>query len=105
MNSEFIAVLDLGTTKITCLAASADGKDGMCVEAVATLPCRGMRKGQVADMQEVSKVIEDVVNRVQDEIDEEIESLVVGITGAHIEGINSQGYKPIVPPGRKLTHQ
>ncbi len=105
MNSELVAVLDLGSTKITCLAASADGPDGMCIEGIATTPCKGMRRGQVADLSAVSRAIDNVVRQVQQEVDDEIESLVVGVTGSHIEGVNSRGLKPIIPPGRKLTHQ
>src|SRR5471030_2273101 len=105
MNSDLVAVLDLGSTKVTCLAASADGPSGMSIEGLASVPCRGMRRGQVADLAEVSRAIEDAVRQVEIEVDEDIESLVVGISGSHIEGICSQGYKPILPPGRKLTHQ
>jgi cell division protein FtsA len=105
MNSDLVAVLDLGSTKVTCLAASADGANGMSIDGLASVPCRGMRRGQVADIAEVSRAIEDVVRKVELEVDEDITSLVVGISGAHIEGISSQGYKPIVPAGRKLTHQ
>jgi cell division protein FtsA len=105
MNSDLVAVLDLGSTKVTCLAASADGAEGMSIEGISTTPCRGMRRGQVADLAEVSRAIEQVVRKVELEVDEDIESLVVGISGSHIEGICSQGYKPIVPAGRKLTHQ
>ena len=105
MNSELIAVLDLGSTKVTCLVASADGKDGMTIEALASTPCRGMRRGQVADIEEVTRAVNEVVRRVEIAVDDEIDSLVIGITGAHIEGINSQGFRPIIPAGRKLTHQ
>jgi len=105
MNSDLVAALDLGSTKVTCLVAAADGKDGMTIEGLASTPCRGMRRGQVADLEQVSRAVADVVKRVELEIDEEIESLVVGITGSHIEGVSSRGYTPIVPAGRKLTHQ
>ncbi len=104
MNNESIAVLDLGSTKVTCLVASSDG-EGMAIDGFASVPCRGMRRGQVADMPEVSRAIREAVQKVQQDLEEDIESLVIGITGAHIEGINSQGLRPIIPAGRKLTHQ
>ena len=105
MNNDVIAVLDLGSTKVTCLLASADGKEGMSIEALASTPCRGMRRGQVADIAEVTRAVKEVVQRVEATIGDEIESLVVGVTGAHVEGVNSQGFRPIIPAGRKLTHQ
>ncbi len=77
----------------------------MSIDALATTPCRGMRRGQVADIAEVSRAIGVVCKQVQQDVEEEIQALVVGISGGHIEGMTSRGYKPIVPPGRKLTHQ
>ena len=105
MNSDLVAVLDLGSTKVTCLAASAEGKDGMSIHAIASVPCRGMRKGQVYDPSEVARAISKVVSDVESQVGEEIDGVVVGVTGAHIEGVNSQGLKPIYPAGRKITHQ
>jgi len=105
MNSDLVAVLDLGSTKVTCLAASSEGKDGMTIHAIATAPCRGMKKGQVYDPGEVARAISKVVSAVESQVEEEIDGLVVGVTGTHIEGVNSQGLKPIYPAGRKITHQ
>ena len=105
MNSDLVAVLDLGSTKVTCLVASAEGADGMAVHAVASTPCRGMRKGQVSDLAEVTRAIATVLSTVQSQVEAEFDVLVVGITGSHLEGINSQGMKPVFPPGRKITHQ
>ncbi len=105
MNSDLVAVLDLGSTKVTCLAASAEGSDGMAIHAISTVPCRGMRKGQVSDLAEVSRAIAHVVKAVEEQVGEEIDGVVVGVSGGHIEGVNSQGLKPIFPAGRKITHQ
>lgn len=77
----------------------------MAIQAMATTPCRGMRKGQVSDLSDVTRAIAGAVKAVEEQVGQEIEALVVGITGSHIEGINSQGMKPIFPAGRKVTHQ
>ena len=105
MNSDLVAVLDLGSTKVTCLVASPAGTDGMSIECLASTPCRGMRRGQVVDIKEVARAVEEVVKQVEAELNEEIDSIVVGVTGVHVEGVNSQGFKPLVPAGRKITHQ
>ncbi len=105
MNSELVAVLDLGSSKVTCLVASADGPEGMKIHAITTASCKGMRKGVVFDPLEVTRSIVKAVTAAQDQIDDQIDSVVVGVTGSHIEGINSQGMKPIFPAGRKITHQ
>lgn len=105
MKNDLVTVLDLGSTKVTCLAASPLGTDDMKVEAVATTPCKGIRKGLIADIDEAGRAIDAVIRRVQQDLGGEVQDIVVGISGSHLEGVNTQGFKPIVPRGRTITHQ
>jgi cell division protein FtsA len=105
MKNDLVTVLDLGATKVTCLAASADGADGMKVEAIATTPCKGIRRAVVADLDETANAIDAVIRRVQTDIGQDVTSVIVGVSGGHIEGVNAQGLKPIVPRSRLITHQ
>lgn len=105
MKNDLVTVLDLGSTKVACLAATLDGDEEMKVVSLASTPCKGVKRGNVADIDEVAVAIDAVVRRVQQEIGQETDSLIVGIAGAHIEGMNAQGFKPIVPRGRLITHQ
>jgi cell division protein FtsA len=105
MKNDLLTVLDLGATKVTCLAATGTGPEGMKVEAIATTPCKGIRRGLVADMDETANAIDAVLRRVQAEVAQEIPSVIVGVSGSHIEGLNAQGFKPIVPRSRLITHQ
>ncbi|MGV3616722.1 MAG: cell division protein FtsA [Fimbriimonas sp.] len=105
MKNDLLTVLDLGATKVTCLAATADGSDGMKIEALATTPCKGIRRGVIADMDETATAIDAVVRRVQADLSTDIQGVIVGVSGTHIEGVNAQGFKPIVPRSRLITHQ
>jgi cell division protein FtsA len=64
-----------------------------------------MRRGVLADLEETAGAISTVVRRVQQDVGQEIHSLVVSVTGAHIESMNAQGLKPIVPRSRLITYQ
>lgn len=105
MKNDPIIVLDLGSTKITALAATGDGSDGMKVLSVATTPCKGMRRGVVVDMDETANAVDAVLRRVAGDLGTEVGEVVVGISGSHVEGMNAQGLKMIVPRHRQITHQ
>ncbi len=106
MKPEIVTVLDLGSTKVTCLAATADTQEGIQVLAVESTPCRAIQRGSVTDLDEAARAIDSVVRRVAQALPpDSIGNLVVGVGGSHIEGLNGQGMKPIVPRGRHITYQ
>jgi cell division protein FtsA len=102
MSNELITVLDLGSTKAACIAAVDDGS-GFHIVAVASVECKGVRRGVVADLEHTSNSIDMAVRKVQQAVGQDIPSLVVGIGGAHIEGINAMGFVPIYPQSRTIT--
>jgi cell division protein FtsA len=104
MNKDVVTALDLGSSKVVCLAATPNG-NGIKIESVASTPCRGIRKGVVADLEETANAVDVVVRRVAGDLGDAIDSLVVGISGAHVEGQNNQGLKHLVPRARAINHQ
>lgn len=105
MKSDLITVLDLGDSKVTAVAASGDDPSGMQIEALATTPSTGMRRGQVADVVTVAVAVDRVLREIQAETGQPVTSVVVGVSGGHLEGVNSQGFKPITPRTRAINHQ
>lgn len=99
-----LAVLDLGTSRAVCAWIVPEDGD-LKVVARAEAWCRGLRRGVPTDLEEAAKAIDNAVREVQRATGSEIDSLVVNVAGAHLEGLNGQGYKPIVPRGRHITYQ
>jgi cell division protein FtsA len=104
MRSDVVFTLDLGSTKVTCAAASM-GEQGLTIQAIKSIACKGVRKGVLTDIDEATRAIDAAVRAVSQEMGQEIQSLVVAISGTHLEGMNAQGLKPIVPRGRHITFQ
>jgi cell division protein FtsA len=100
-----VSVLDLGSTKAVCLAAESDGGGGLEIRGFATAECEGLRRGIVSDLEETASAIDNVVKRVQQMAGEEIHTLVVSISGTHVEGINAQGFVPIYPRSRVIQRE
>ncbi len=105
MKSDLVSVLDLGSTKAACLVASEGESGDLQVHAAVTVECKGIRRGVVSDLEETSRAVDAVLRRAQQVTGEEIDSVVVGMTGAHIEGINAQGFVPIYPRSRSVTRE
>jgi cell division protein FtsA len=105
MNPDAVAVLDIGSSKITCLVATR-GRDGdVEVLAGATVPSAGISRGVITDPDVASGPILEAVSRVAHELDEEIAALLVSVNGTHLRGHSAQGLKPIVPKGRLISRQ
>lgn len=98
-----VHILDLGSTKAVCLAAELNEAGRVRVQSWHSVDCKGVRKGVVTDLEEASNAISQVCRAVESETGEAIDSLVVGIGGAHVEGTNSQGFVPIYPRTRPIT--
>ncbi|MBX3119079.1 MAG: cell division protein FtsA [Fimbriimonadaceae bacterium] len=103
MRSGRVHILDLGSTKAVCLAAELTETGRIKVESWHSTDCKGVRKAVVTDLEEAAKAVDKVCRAVESDTNESIESLVVGIGGAHVEGINSQGFVPIYPRTRPIT--
>lgn len=100
-----VAVLDLGTSRAVCAYVEAVGDGTVRVVSQAEAPNRGLRRGVPTDLEETAKAIDNVVREVQRAVGGELEALVVSVSGAHLEGLNGHGYKPVVPRGRSITYQ
>lgn len=95
-------VLDLGSTKIVCMAASLDEEGRLRVDAYSVVPCRVLQKGAIKDLDEAADCIDRAVRQVEEEIGTDIPALAVSMGGAHIQSMNSQGFVPIYPQSRAI---
>jgi cell division protein FtsA len=104
-SGDWIAVLDIGSSKVVCLAASDDGEGGFDLVGLAVAECKGVKRGVVSDLEETSRAIDAAVRRVEQQLDAKIESLVVTISGTHLEGHNAMGMVPIYPRSRQISRE
>jgi len=105
MNKNLITVLDLGSTKTVCLAASPDENDGIRVEGLAISDSRGIRRGLISDIDEAAKSIDNTIRRLKTDLGQDVPGVVVGVGGAHLEGMNAQGFVPIFPRSRAISRE
>ncbi len=88
-----IVALDIGTTKICTLVAEVGPppENAMRIVGVGIVPSKGIRKGVVVNVGEVTAAITESLQRAERTSGYSIASAYVGLAGAHISSLNSRG--------------
>ena len=102
---DYIAGLDIGTTKTCCVLAEVDLDDASVdIIGVGLVPSNGLRKGVVVDLDATTEGIRGAVDKAQRMAGSvSIRSVVVGITGEHISSLNSRGVVAITSSDKEIT--
>jgi cell division protein FtsA len=100
MTPQIIVGLDLGTTKVTAVVGEVD-QDGITVLGVGNVPCRGLRKGVVANIEWTVRAIRDAIDAAQTMAGVEINTVFAGVAGNHVRSQVSDGVCAIA--GREVT--
>ena len=85
-----IVGLDVGTTKVCCLAAEEVEGEIRAV-GLGLAPSTGLRRGVVVNIESTVSSILEAVRQAEEACGEEITSVVVGIAGTHIKSQQSHG--------------
>jgi cell division protein FtsA len=85
--------LDIGTTKISCIIADANGESGaeLRVVGVGNAPSEGLRRGVVVDLEKTVASIQRAVDEAERMAGMPVRGVHAGIAGDHIRSINSRG--------------
>ncbi|MFM7736532.1 MAG: cell division protein FtsA [Alphaproteobacteria bacterium] len=86
--------LDIGTHKTAVLVAAVED-DALRVLGFGSAPTQGLRRGVVVNIDSTVHAIETAVREAEGMADCEIHSVVVGLSGNHVRGLNSHGMVPV----------
>src|SRR5258706_8727056 len=89
-SSEIIVGLDIGTTKIACIAGEVT-EDGVDIIGIGTAPSKGLRRGYVVNIRATVASIQQAVDEAENMAGCEISTVYAAISGAHVRGLNSHG--------------
>lgn len=87
--------IDIGTTKICVIIAQQLDADRIEVLGMGKAPSHGLKKGVVVDIAKTIHSIKRAVQEAELMAGIPVESAYIGISGAHIHSLNSQGLVPI----------
>lgn len=96
--------VDIGTSSVRCVVGELGGDAQLpSVIAFAEAPNTGMRKGNVAHVDEVAQAVVAAVSEAERTSGKEIKSATVNINGSHVQGFNSKGVIAISSPDREIS--
>jgi cell division protein FtsA len=83
--------LEIGTSKV-CVVVAEMKRDGtLQILGVGEAPSRGVRKGEIVDIETCGKCVREAIGDAEDKSDVMIKNVYLGITGSHIQSFNNRG--------------
>ncbi len=92
--TEIVVGLDIGTTKVLAVVGEVDA-DGITILGVGNVPCRGLRKGVVSNIEWTMRSIAEAIEAAQTMAGVEIRTVYAGVAGSHIRCMSSDGVAAI----------
>ncbi len=89
---EFVAAIDIGTTKIVSIVGSKNDHGKLEVLAISKAPSKGVKRGVVQNIEETVNAIKSTIEEVQGTSGVVFSEVFVGIAGQHIKSIRNRGY-------------
>lgn len=99
---EIVVGLDVGTTKVSAVVGEVDG-ESITILGVGNVPCRGLRKGVVSNIDWTVRAINEAVDAAQTMAGIEIDTVYVSVAGTHVSSLVSDGVAAIT--GREVTQR
>jgi cell division protein FtsA len=95
--SKIFCGIDIGSSKVVVLIVSVIESGKISVLGVATMPSKGIKKGQMVDIEGAADVIKECLKAAERMAGHTITSALVSIGGAHIESTNTHAVVAISP--------
>ena len=96
--------LDIGTSAVRCVVGELTPDASLpSIIAFSESPNSGMRKGNVAHVDEVSQAVINAVTEAERVSGKEIKAATINVNGSHVQGINSKGVVAISSPDREIS--
>src|SRR5436305_13306128 len=86
----FFTAIDVGSAK-TCVLVAEITENGLRYRGHGLSESRGSRKGIIVDLDKAVAAIQKAVERAEDVANIPIEHATLGVAGAHVRGINTDG--------------
>lgn len=100
-NSEILVSLDIGTSKIKVIIGEVLN-DSLNIIGVGSANSNGMKKGAIVDIDQTVQSIRSAVEQAERMVGMEIDSVVVGINGSHVQLQSCHGVVAVQSEDREI---
>lgn len=91
MDERVLAALDLGGNRFRAVVAEPDGKGGVAILGHASLPARGVHRGELTDLQKASAAIGEALAIAAEEAEAVVDGVAVSIGGDCVRSLSARG--------------
>lgn len=98
-----VSGIDVGTSKITTLIATVPEEGDARVIGVSSVPSRGLRKGQVVNIEEATVAISQSLESAERMAGTQVARAFLSVGGAHIASQNSHGVVAVSEPNKEIS--
>ncbi len=104
MADKILCGIDVGSSKVACIIAKiSEDEPQPRVLGFSSIPSRGVKKGQIVDIQQVTGVIEQAVEQCERMAGSKVQKAYVSVGGPHIQSLNSQGVVAVSHPEVEIS--
>ena len=98
-----ITGLDIGSSKVSVVAAESDGSGSFNIIGHVTSPAKGISRGLVEDLGSATNSVAKALNKLRDKIGKRPSNIYVNLTGDAVRGERAKGMIPLSMRGREVT--
>ncbi|MEX2028335.1 MAG: cell division protein FtsA [Candidatus Curtissbacteria bacterium] len=102
---KIITAIDIGSSKITTIIAQADDDSKLNIIGVSSVPAKGLKKGQVVDIEEAVLAITASLEAAERMAGYSVGSAFISTDGTHIESQNSKGVVAVSNPNGEISQE
>jgi cell division protein FtsA len=101
---QYFVGLDIGTSAVRCVVGELSSDSNIpTIIAFSRAENTGMRKGNVAHIEEVAQAVIQAIQEAERVSGREIKYATVNVNGSHVQGLNSKGVVAISSPDRQIS--
>jgi len=103
LDTRVVVGLDIGTTKVCTVIAKIGESNDLEIMGVGIAPSKGLRKGVVINIDSTAASIAASIEKAEIQAGYEVKGVYIGISGGHVEGINSKGVIAVSDKNKEIT--
>lgn len=101
--AKVITGLDIGSSKVSAVAASIDKEGQFSIMGQVTQDSMGVSRGSIVDLDEAVKSVSEALKKLKSKTPNGLGQIYVNITGETLKGAVSKGMIPLSLRGREIT--
>jgi cell division protein FtsA len=101
----YLVGLDVGTSKITALVGEAGDEGELDIIGIGLADSKGIRRGVVVNLEAAVESIKKAIDEAELTAGVEIDSVHLGLSGAHVKAFNSRGVVAVAGKNREITKE